>query len=190
VSFHQGDLRAGYQAGLYVDGDKVAGQVTLDLCGTNFPSERRRRARHQVGVVDSKQRYTGVSIEAVLYDSSAGAQQAMREVRGAKADCPSGYVRGDVAGDPPLRYRFAPTPDGSWSRVSSVDRFAVEATVNDQKGETEHGFAIYQQRGRLLVALYTTDPAGTAHALSRSVESFTSTLAGRMVALPASAVDD
>jgi hypothetical protein len=159
------------------------------LCGANFPSEQRRRARHQVGVLDARKNDTGISIEAVLYDSPAGAQQAMREVRAAKADCPSGYVKGNVAGEPPLRYRFAPTPDSNWSTVNGVDRFAVEATVNDQKGESENGFAVYQQRGRLLVALYTTDPTATAHALSRSVESFTNTLAERMAALPGSSVD-
>jgi hypothetical protein len=188
VSFQAGDLHSGYLPRLFHAGDDVAGQVTLDLCGSNFPSEPRRSARHQVGVADSHQSDTGVSIEAVLYDVPDGATQAMREVRAAKANCPNGYVRGDVAGVPPLRYRFSAAPDTTWTRTAGVDRFAVEATVNDQQGHTEHDLVIYQQRGRVLVGLYTADPTTTARALTRSVEAFTQALAQRMAALPSSAV--
>lgn len=189
VSFQAGDLRPGYRPALFQGGDQVTDQVTLDLCGATYPSEQRRRARHQVGAVDAHRRDTGVSIEAVLYDSPAGAQQAMREVRAAKAHCPTGYVRGDVAGVPPLRYRFAAAPDTSWPKVDGVDRFAVTATLNDQRGHSELGSAIYQERGRLLVALYTPDPSSTAKALARSIESFTDVLARRMADLPGSAVE-
>jgi len=188
VSFQAGDLHSGYLPRLYDSGDEVASQVTLDLCGANFPSEPLRRARHQVGVADSHQNDTDVSIEAVLYNSPDAAMQAMRELRAAKATCPKGYVRGDVADVPPLRYRFRAAPDTTWTRVAGVDRFAVEATVNDQQGHIEHDFDIYQQRGRVLVGLYTADPTTTARALTRSVEAFTHTLAQRVAALPSSAV--
>jgi hypothetical protein len=188
VSFQVGDLRSGYLPRLFDAGDEVAGQVTLDLCGANFPSEPRRSARHQVGVADSQQNDTGVSIEAVVYDTPNHAAQAMRELRAAQANCPSDYVRGDVAGVPALRYRFGAAPDTTWTRVTGVDRFAVEATVNDRQGHTEHDFDIYQQRGRVLVGLYTEDPATAARALTRSVEAFTQVLAQRVAALPSSAV--
>jgi hypothetical protein len=189
VSWQAGDLRASFRPALLGDGDQVVNQVTLDLCGATFPSEQRRRARHQVGAGDARGRdTTGMSIEAVLYDAPAGARQAMREVRAAQERCPHGYVRSDVAGVSPLQYRFAPAPDKAWSNVNGVDRFVVAATVNDQHGRTEREQAVYQQRGRLLVAFYTSDPKATAAALSRPVRVFVEVLARRMAALPATAV--
>jgi hypothetical protein len=188
VSWQAGDLRAPYHTVLFGGGDQVVNQVTLDLCGANFPSEQRRTARHQVGVLSGKAG-AGISIEAVLYGAPAGAAQAMREVRAAKTNCPSGYEQGDVAGVRPLRYRFAPAPDTAWNKVNGVDRFVVVATLNDRQGHTEHVNAVYQQRGRLLVGFYSTDPKATSGALTRSLEAFTEVLARRMAALPATAVE-
>lgn len=188
VSFQPGDLKPGYRAQLYQQGDVVAGQVTLDLCGAGFASEQRRVARHQVGVVDAHQRDQNVSVEAVLYDSTTAAQQAMHELRKAQAECPSGYVSGDVAGEPPLRYRFAPAPDATWVNVSGVDRFVVASTVNDQQGHNEQDLDVYQQRGRLLVGLYTSDPDATTPVLAMSTAAYTHVLALRMNALSATAV--
>jgi hypothetical protein len=180
VSWQTGDVRAPYHLVPYTAGDEVTGQVTLDVCGATFPSEQRRRARHQVGVADRQQRDTGISIEAVSYDTDADAVTAMGEVRKAQADCPSGYVRGDVAGVPPLRYRFAPAPDTTWAAVAGVDRFALAATVNDQQGHVESDVAVYLRRGRLLVILYSNDAASSARVLTRSIEAFTEVLERRM----------
>lgn len=188
VSFQQGDLRSPYRAVLFGDGDQVTDQVTLDLCGATFPSEVRRRARHQVGVADAKQRDAGISIEAVLYDSADGASEAMREVRAAKGNCPPGFVPSDVQGVPPLRYQFAPAPDRSWATIQGMDRFAVAATISDQHGHSDREEAIYQQRGRLLVILYVGDPKTNARVLTRPVPIFSDVLARRMAILPTNAV--
>jgi hypothetical protein len=188
VSWQPGDLRSPYHAVLFGGGDQVTDEVTLDLCGAKFPSEARRRARHQVGVADAKQRDAGISIEAVLYDSPDGAAQAMREVRAAQRNCPSGFVQSDVQGVPPLRYQFAPAPDRTWPTIQGMDRFVVAATVSDQHGHSGTEEAIYQQRGRLLVILYASDPKTNARVLTRPVEGFTDVIARRMAALPANAV--
>ena len=188
VSWQPGDVRSGYQGKLYEQGDLAIGQVTLDLCGADFPSEASRTARHQVGIVDSKGALTDVSIESVLYDSAASAVQAMRELRSAKAACPSSYVRSDVGGQPPLRYRFDPLPDGDWPVQQGIDRFAVSGTVSDNQGHSGHELDVYQQRGRVLVILYTGDTAGTTRVLTRSVQQFAQTIAARISALPSSIV--
>jgi hypothetical protein len=188
VSWQNGDLRAPYVPVLYDGGNDVAGQVTLDMCGASFPSEQRRRERHQVGVEHSQLRVSGISIEAVLYDAPAGAVQAMQEIRAAKAHCPSGYAKSTVAGVPPLRYRFAPAPDGTWAKVKNVDRFVMVVTINDQQGHSQLVDLVYQQRGRLLVGFYT-NPTATATALTRSLEGFSEVLASRMAALPDQAIE-
>ncbi|MDQ1448365.1 MAG: hypothetical protein QOC79_1336, partial [Actinomycetota bacterium] len=126
VSWQTGDLRPRYHPALFVGGDDVLNQVTLDMCGAKFPSEQRRRARHQVGVERAHQVLSGISIEAVLYDFPAGAGQAMHEIRAAKATCPSGYLKSAVAGVPALRFRFAPAPDSAWHQVDGVERFAMD----------------------------------------------------------------
>jgi hypothetical protein len=69
VSWQAGDIRSPYRTMLFIGGNQVQDQVTLDLCSANFPSEARRVARHQVGITDAHQRDSGISIEAVLYDS-------------------------------------------------------------------------------------------------------------------------
>lgn len=94
-----------------------------------------------------------------------------------------------VAGVPALRFRFAPAPDSAWPKVDGVDRFAIDATVNDQAGATKHIDLVYLQRGRLLVAFYSA-PAARATALTRSLRAFTKVLAQRMAALPATVVNN
>jgi hypothetical protein len=181
-------LKPGFTPKLIGGGNAIADQVTLDLCSSDFPSEALRVARHQVAAIDAQQHDTGISIEAVLYGSPADAQQAMREVRNAKAKCPNGYVNDGVAVDPLLRYTFAAAPDGAWAHQDGIDRFAVDVTLHDQAGHSAREIAVYQQHGSLLVVLYTVDPVETSAVLSRSVEAFTHVLAQRMSDLPASAV--
>jgi hypothetical protein len=178
-----------YVPRLFDDGDVVENQVTLDLCGAEYPSEQRRSARHQVGIDDAASHFTGTSIEAVLYTSRMAAVQAMRELRAAKAACPTGYVPGDVAGEPPLRYQFHAAPDARWPTVPGVERFAVDDTINDQQGHTAREVTVYLRRGRLLVALYSDDLAITARMLTRSLPDFAAVLATRMTSLPSAPVD-
>jgi hypothetical protein len=130
-----------------------------------------------------------VSLEAVLYQSAAGAAQAMRELRRAKQRCPAGYVQGRNRAVPPLRFRFGPAPDAQWRAVKGVDRFAVDVRVNDQEGRVEPGTLVYQTHGRVLVALYTSDDKTNAATLSRSVQAFTDVIAHRMLTLPSDIVD-
>ena len=185
------DLATGDKTQLYQSGDTVTGQVTLDLCGALFPSEDRRRARHQIGVVDHLGNSVAVSSEAVLYDSAQGAQQAITELRSAQANCPPGFVNGDVEGEPPLKYTFNPDPAATWPGTAGVTRFAIALTTTDQQGRAYNSVAIYQQRGELLVGFYMSEPAKNAGALApstRGIEGEAHAIARRLAALPASAL--
>jgi hypothetical protein len=83
-------------------GRRVRGEVTLDMCGYNFKSERRRVARLQVGYVRKDSSLT-LSNEVVRYQER-GATQAMGEIAEAIRTCPKRPVRSNIAGVPPLTY--------------------------------------------------------------------------------------
>lgn len=188
VSLQASDLQPGYDAVLYELGDQVENQVTLDLCGADFPSEARREARRQVGVDSKTEPPVSVSTEAVLYDSPAGAEQALAEVRSAQENCPDEFVEAVVADTPPSKFSFAAAPDKAWAKTEGVNRFAVDAQIEPQGGETFQGIAVYQQRGRLLVGLYLANPTDAERALSTSTEGLANELAERMSKLPDAAV--
>jgi hypothetical protein len=188
VSWQAGDLRAGYRADLMDGGNVVDGQVTLDECGYRFASEARRRFRYQTNVDDSHGEDAGVSIEAVIYDSPAGATQAMTELRRAQATCPKGYVASSVEDVPPLRYQFAAAPDASWPKVGGVERLTQLASVSDQRGEHDTELAVYQARGRVLVGLYLDDPA-SVRGLAHDTRMLTGEIARRLQELPAASVN-
>jgi hypothetical protein len=191
VSLQPSQLAPTYSLVPYQDGDVVSGQVTLDLCGATFPSENRRRNRHQVGTTDAAGKHVGMSTEAVLYDSEAGAQQALAEVAAAKAQCPPGFVRSDVAGVPPLKFAFGPPPDAGWPTTPGVTRLGLAATVADQQGNRYPSVALFQQRGALLVGFYISDAGKAFAALAATAGGFkgvATAIARSLAALPASAV--
>jgi hypothetical protein len=80
-------------------GTEVRGQVTLDVCGFGFKSERRRVARLQVGPF--------LSNEVVDYEHG-WAKKAMKELRKAIATCPKGFVKSTIPGAGMIRNRFDP----------------------------------------------------------------------------------
>jgi hypothetical protein len=50
VALRTSDFHNGTTVRLFLGGNLVRGRVTLDNCGFNFTTERRRVARHQVGL--------------------------------------------------------------------------------------------------------------------------------------------
>jgi hypothetical protein len=89
-------------------GDAVAGEVTLDLCGADFPSESLRTARLQA--IYSRAASAFGSEEVVTY-RSGGAAKAAAEVRSAAALCPKHAVQSKVAGTPRLAYIYNRLPN-------------------------------------------------------------------------------
>ena len=152
VVLRPSDVPAGFDVGLYKGGDQVAGQVTLDLCGATFPSEAFRIARRQVAVVSGQTEY--FSTEAVMYANAADRAEAVNEVMHAVAACPTGFVQGNVAGEPPLKTTFAASPDADWPATAGIDRLALDLTVSDQQGDSEREVQVFLSRGALLLGLY------------------------------------
>ena len=157
ISVTQSDVGAGTRVAVISGGNKVAGQVTLDLCGGHFPSEALRVARHQVAAVNETKR-EAFSTEAVLYGSPADTAQVFTELQHAAATCPSSFVTMPEAGAPPIKTVFNAPPDGTWPKVAGVDRLAYDATVSDQKGDSERELAVYLRRGPYLLGLYFNTP--------------------------------
>jgi hypothetical protein len=181
------DLTPGYGVGPVSGGLQVTGQATLDLCAGSFPSEAKRVARNQVGVVTSAGTMV-MSIEAVAYNSAAAAQQAIAELRTAQQKCPAGFVRSPTAGVPPLKYVFGPAPDGGWAPVPGETRFAVSATATDMAGHSQPQTEFFLVRGRILLGVYWRPGSEGAISGKATMESVVAFFQGRLAALPESAV--
>ena len=87
---------AGYKMSVIPGDNLVQGQVTLDLCGVGFSSERLRIARLQVEYTQPRGPLA-LSNEVVRY-RPGGAPQALREVTHAAEHCPRGPVGTPVPG--------------------------------------------------------------------------------------------
>jgi hypothetical protein len=190
VSVHQADVKSGDTVTLIPEGDRVAGQVTLDLCSATFASEQQRQVRYQVQTATSNGSSAGIGSEAVLYASPEAAQQALEEVRAAQANCPTGFVDSTVPGVPPVKTTFGPVPDARWRKQAGIDRLAQNVTISTEDGRSIHKLLVFQVRGAMLVGLYVT-PETAPKQLDKSigsVEGLVDTVAKRLAALPAGAL--
>jgi len=155
IGLQSSDVPTGLHPLLIPGGNQVRNQVTLDLCGARFPSEALRVARRQLTVVSSTSSL-GFSTEAVLYRNTSATRQTFLELRRAAAGCPTKFVPPDVAGVPPLKTVFGPTPDVTWPATPGVERLAFSETVSDAAGYVAHSTGVYLRRGPLLLGLYWT----------------------------------
>ena len=134
-------------------------QPTLDLCNGTFASETLRNARLQVAAVDAQGRVT-VSTEAVLYRNADATVQAFAEIRKIAAQCPSTPVPSRV-GEPTVTTKFNAAPDTTWPQRANVDRLAYDVVSSAPQTGPVHSTVVYLRRGRILLGIYFTLPAGT-----------------------------
>ncbi|HEV2635429.1 MAG TPA: hypothetical protein VGX23_09810 [Actinocrinis sp.] len=140
------------------NGDEVNGEVTLDLCAQNFPSEDLRIGRHQFSLIppgasaDSDQ---AVLEELVAYNSG-GAQQARNELLNAAAHCPPGLHQLPEPGVPAASFKITTLPANSSWLPGTV---AVNVAATTSAGQKEDDIAIYQFQGDFMAGVYaeTTD---------------------------------
>src|SRR5438067_6971203 len=92
----------GYELFQRSDGHGVKSQVTLNLCGSDYPSESRRLSRLQTNYLH-RGTTLGISNEVVTY-RPGGAAQAMREVIQHALHCPHRLVDSGVNGLPKLLF--------------------------------------------------------------------------------------
>lgn len=145
----------GYVMKERADSHKLAGYVTLDLCGSTFPSESLRTARLQVNYVKDASS-AGVSNEVVSY-KSGGTQQALGELAKAASSCPNTPVQGPVAGQPATTYRLTRLTDPALASGYLAFRIDESATVNGRP-QSGTGYAVYQAKGDILSAIYVVAP--------------------------------
>lgn len=155
------ELGSGWQERLLPGGDQVQGQVTLDLCGGDYPSEALRDARHQIAM---KRGQLQLSNEVVRY-RSGGAEQAYGELKRRLSTCPKTPVTMPEAGG--IRARWTLTRlanDPSWL----PETLAVRGTVAAQ-GHTSTSVGIYEFDGDWLAAVYTQDASTASTQMARRV---------------------
>ena len=184
----QSDLPSAYSVQLIPSGNLVSGTTTLDLCNGTFPSESLRVARLQVVAADA-QGDVPLSTEAVLYPNAAATAQAFTELASVAAKCPNGPVRSPTGGTT-VTTTFDPAPDGTWAQVATVDRLAYSFTSTDTSGNAVKSVAVYLKRGRVLLALYFYDLAGTVPISGqRTIPGIVTVFANRVAQLPESVVN-
>lgn len=142
----------GYRAELFREGDKVNGQVTLDLCGFRFPSEDLRTARRQVDY-HHRQAAKQFSNEVVRY-RDGGLQQAMGELGEAIRRCPKGPVTGPVAGVGPITWHPRVVSDERLPAGALAVVIGATGTVDGKRVDSS-SVAVYLPRGNTLSAVYT-----------------------------------
>ena len=191
VSLTEDDAAEGAVFEPYEGGDEVVGRTSLDLCDGEFPSEDLRVGRRQVGIGDS----TGaswVSSEAILYRTPEEAEQAMAELDRARESCPEDAVEPQEGDREPLTWAFEDPPDGDWPQEPGVTRQSYAFTVTTPDGSAIESSASYLQRGRMILALYSTPPDGPAAAIRNapSPARFVEVLGNRLAALPEESVQE
>jgi hypothetical protein len=142
----------GYVMLARTDGKGVKGQVTMNLCGTAYPSEQLRTTRLQVNYLKARATI-GVSNEVVTY-RAGGAAQAMREAMQHAATCPNHPIDSGVKGLPKLTFRITRITDPRLLKGYLAVRIDVSGTVKGKRvGQTS--YAVYQRRGNVLSGVYS-----------------------------------
>jgi hypothetical protein len=160
---------------------------TLDLCNGTFPSEKLRVARLQVAELGE----TGgalLSTEAVTYRNRAATSTAFAELRKVRAACPHEPVTSPV-GEGTAETTFKAAPDRAWPRHPSVERLAYSFTTTSA-GTTSPSIAVYLRRGRVLLGVYFSRPAGSQPSVDgeTTVAGIVGLFEARMARLPAKVV--
>jgi hypothetical protein len=142
----------GYVLFQRMDGHGVKTQVTLDLCGSDYPSETLRVARLQTNYLH-RGTTTGISNEVVTY-RPGGAAQAMREVARHAVKCPKAPVPSGVQGVPDLTYQISRIEDSHLLKGYLAVRVRVSGVLKG-KHIADVWFAVYQRRGDVLSGVYS-----------------------------------
>jgi hypothetical protein len=189
VSLTEQDAGEGALFQPYEGGDQVYGEVSLDLCYGDFPSEDLRSGRNQVAIGDAEGQ-SWVSSEAILYPTPADAQQAMSELAAARESCPSGPVDSPKGDREPLAWEFTDAPDDQWPEQPGVARQSYAFTVTDPTGVSWSSTATYLQRGRMILALYATPPDSPSLTLRNAPDDarFVDVMSRRLSGLPEDAL--
>ena len=138
------------------DGRGVKNQVTLNLCGYDYPSESRRLTRLQTAYLHPSQT-AGISNEVVTYKGD-GAAQAMREVAQHADNCPFRLM--GKPGEPKLRFKITRIYDSHLLKGYVAVRVVASGVVSGQH-VAQISYSVYQRRGNVLSGVYSFDTANS-----------------------------
>jgi hypothetical protein len=150
-----GQVGKGYVMLARTDGRGVNGTVTMNLCGTDYPSELLRASRLQVNYA-KRVGVFGLSNEVVTYKTS-GAGLAMREVIAHARGCPSTPLPSGVPGVPPLKYEVTRLIVPGLLKGYLAVRVRTLGTVNGRHVD-QISYAVYQRLGNVLSGVYSYGP--------------------------------
>jgi phage tail protein X len=150
-----GQVGKGYLMLSRSDGRGVKGTVTMNLCGTDYPSERLRASRLQVNYLKNRNA-VGLSNEVVAY-KAGGAAAAMREVIAHALGCPSRPLPSGVPGVPPLKNEVTRLTVPGLLKGYLAVRVRTIGTVNG-KHVDQISYAVYQRLGNVLSGVYSFGP--------------------------------
>jgi hypothetical protein len=150
-----GQVGKGYVMLSRADGRGVKGTVTMNLCGTDYPSEALRASRLQVNYA-ARGTALGLSNEVVAY-KAGGAAVAMREVIAHARGCPSTPLPSGVPGVPPLKYEVTRLIVPGLLKGYLAVRVRTIGTFNG-KHVDQISYAVYQRLGNVLSGVYTYGP--------------------------------
>jgi hypothetical protein len=147
-----GQVGKGYVLMARTDGKGVKGRVTMNVCGTDYPSEAFRTTRLQVNYL-KRGAATGISNEVVTYRAGA-AVEAMREVNRHVTNCPHSPIDSGVAGVPKLTFRMTRLTDPRLLKGYLAVRIDVRG---NSKGKriAQTSYAVYQRLGNVLSGVYS-----------------------------------
>lgn len=146
------------------DGHGVKTQVTLDLCGSDYPSETLRVARLQTNYLHQGT-LTGISNEIVTY-RPGGAAQALREVTRHATSCPASPVPSGMKGVPALSYQITRIADSRLLKGYLAVRVQVSGTLKG-KHVSDVWYAVYQRRGDVFSGVYSFGTLASAQSQLR-----------------------
>lgn len=184
LSVKQEDVPPEFVVSLWPNGDRVEGEVTLNMCSAEYPSEALRIARRQVAVGDRQDRLV-MSTEAVAYQTPAATAQAFAELKAAQANCPKGFTPTST-GDS-VRIIFGPAPDANWPAVANVERLVFDYIEMNQAGDVGRAALVFLRRGRILLGIYVyfqADQAPPSVNGAQTVDAITNVFATRLANLP------
>ena len=134
------------------NGNLVNGQVTLNLCGSGYASERFRTKRLQVNYA-SVEMPTAISNEVVTY-RSGGAAQAMREVTRRAATCPNHPIDSGDKTLPKVTFRLTRVSDPHLLKGYLAVRVDTTGIIKG-KQIAQTSYAVYQRYGNVLSGIYS-----------------------------------
>lgn len=143
------------------DGHGVKSQVTLNLCGTDYPSESRRLTRLQTNYLH-RNTTLGISNEVVTY-RPGGAAQALREVTQHAVNCPHHPVDSGTKGLPKLLFEITRIKDTRLLKGYLAVRIRTSGIING-KHISQISCAVYQRYGDVFSGVYSFAGAGPSNA--------------------------